>query len=517
MDKGNFKIACYLFGGLMKFIRILKSFFLVFVILLFTSCSTFNASLESLLISPKVENIVIEGTWTVDKFFYMYKKNYNATPEIPLNSYFFISKDYVRINDMLINYEKYKVKSTTLKDYMRIKFKISDISFLNLEDKEIDVFSIQDSEKKVYELLKYDENTLLFYYNDDIMYLLNKVSDKIDESLEDYVKNNYKNNIYNDNLGEIVDTGFLISFKSQREVKDSSIPKSSYKSIWFYQNSDGVYSYKVFDNIMIPKNGELLTLRVESSEKNSLYEKLVVYKNVFSKDKTELHPLTKYFQNPNEEFINQFIDVNYVNDNFIGIEYEQNTEYLGEIKNDKLAMLSIEEPYISKRLKFSDIFPNNTKDFNVSRKKFLNLIGDDVSEFYDSEVREDSFKLLRYAGSWFLKGRINSKTSYDIEPIDFDIDVLPNEKLVKNNNSSVNLGQIKLKQSEVVDAFVSPNGSIIFMLTNENLFVYRIVGDKISTNTIGEFPIEKGDTVISSNWYFFDEAIKINKMFEEIK
>lgn len=501
----------------MKFIRILKNFFLVFIILLFTSCSTFNASLESLLISPKVENIVIEGTWTVDKFFYMYKKNYNATPEIPLDSYFFISKDYIRINDMLINYEKYKVKSTTLKDYMRIKFKISDISFLNLEDKKIDIFSIQDDEKKVYELLKYDEDTLLFYYNDDIMYLLNKVSDKIDESLEDYVKNNYKNNIYNDNLGEIINTGFLISFKSQREVKESPIPKNNYKSIWFYQNSEGVYSHKVLDDIIIPKDEELLTLKVESSEKNSLYERLVVYKNILSKDKTELKPLTEYSQNTNEEFINQFIDVTYVNDNFIGIEYEQNTEYLGEIKNDRLAMLSIEEPYISKRLKFSDIFPNNAKDFSVSRKKFLNLIGDDTLEFYDSEVREDSFKLLRYAGSWFLRGRVNSKTGYDVEPIDFDIDVLPNEKLVKDNNFSVNLGQIKLKQPEVVDAFVSPNGNIIFILTNENLYAYRIVGDKISTNTIGEFPIEKGDIVISSNWYFSDEAVKVNKMFEEIK
>lgn len=500
----------------MKIIKILNSVVLLFFILMITSCSTFNASLESLLISPKVESIPIEGTWGVDKFFYMYKKNYNANPQIPLNSYFFISNDYLRINDILIKYGEYKVKSTSLKDYMRIKFKISDISFLNLEDRDIDVFTIQNDEKDVYEFLRYDDDTLLFYYNDDIMYLLKKFSNKIDENLETYVKNNYKNNIYNDNIGEIIDTGFLISLRSQREIRDSSIPKSEYKTIWFYQDNEGKYSYKIFNDIIIVKNGDIFTINVESSDRNSLYEKLVIYKNLNLKDKNELKMVSKT-SNSNEEFINQFIDITYVNDNFIGIDYEQNTEYLGEVINDKNAMLSFDEPYIEKRLKFSDIFPDNIYDFNISRKKFLDLLSEDTLEFYDNEIREDSFKLLRYAGSWFLRGRINSKIGYDIEPIDFDIEVLPNEDLVKHNNFPVNLKQIKLIQPEVVDAFVSPNGDIMVVLTNENIYVYRIIGHEISTNTIGEFPIEKGDKLIANNWYFLEEAVRINKMFQEIK
>ncbi len=500
----------------MKIIKVLNKVILLFFILIITSCSTFNASLESLLISPKIENIPIEGTWSVDKFFYMYKKNYNANPQIPLNSYFFISNDYFRINDMLIKYEEFKVKSTSLKNYMRVKFKISDISFLNLEDKDIDVFTIQNSEKNIYEFLKYDEDTLLFYYNDDIMYLLKKISNKIDKNLENYAKDNYKNNIYNDNTENITETGFLVSLRSEREIKDSSIPKSEYKTIWFYQNNEGNYSYKVFDDIIIPKNGDIYTVKVESSDRNSLYEKLVIYKNLISKDKTESKIVSKS-SNSNEEFINQFIDITYINDNFIGIDYEQNTEYLGQIINDKNAMLSFNEPYIEKRLKFSDIFPENVNDFNNSRNKFLDLLDEDIIELYDDEIREDSFKILRYAGSWFLRGRINSKIGYDIDPIDFDIEVLPSEELVKYNNFPINLRQIKLIQPEVVDAVISPNADIIVVLTNENIYVYRIIGHEISTNTIGEFSIEKGDTLIANNWYFSDEANKLNKMFQEIK
>ena len=180
-------------------------------------------------------------------------------------------------------------------------------------------------------------------------------------------------------------------------------------------------------------------------------------------------------------------------------------------------MLSIDEPYIEKRLKFSDIFKYNKKDFYTSRKKFLDFVDKQILEMYDSEVREDSFKLLRYAGSWFLRGRINPKTGYDVSPIDFDIEVLPNDTLVKNNDLSINLGQIKLKQPDVLDAFISPNRDIMVTLTKENMYVYKIIGDKVSNNTIGEFSIKKDDIVILSEWYVSEEAEKINELLEEVK
>lgn len=498
----------------MKFKNLIKIIFSFVFLMFLTSCSTFSASLDSLLIPPKVEDILIEGTWNVENFYYMYKTNSTIGPKIPLDSYLFISDNYLRINDILINYENHKIKTTNLSDYMRVKFKISDFSFLNLDDKEINIYTIQDENKNLYEFLMYDENTLLFYYDDDIMYVYNKISGKIDKNLEDYVKNNYKNNVLNNHTGDIINTGFLISFKSEREVIDSSIPKSLYKSVWFYQGDDGRYSYKVFNDIIIPKNGDILSIKVEPSEKNSLYEKIVINKKIPNSD--EVENIVKN-DNTNELFINQFIDITYVNENYIGINYDQNTEYLGEIYTDKIAMLSINEPYIERKLKFSDIFEENKNDFFISRKKVLNFINPESLKMYDDEIREDSFKLLRYAGGWFLKGRINPKTGYDILPIDFDIEVLPNKKLVNSNDLSVNLGQVKLKKPEVLDIFVSPNRDIIVTLTKENIYIYKIIDDKISNNTIGEFSIKKDDIVILSEWYVNEEASKINKLLEEIK
>ena len=51
------------------FIKIICSFILL---MFFTSCSTFNASLDTLLVSPKVDNILVGGTWTVENFYYMF-------------------------------------------------------------------------------------------------------------------------------------------------------------------------------------------------------------------------------------------------------------------------------------------------------------------------------------------------------------------------------------------------------------------------------------------------------------
>lgn len=498
----------------MRKIRFKHNIFLLILLMFLTSCSTFNVSLDSLLVPPKVNDISIQGTWKVENFYYIHEYPSNMGSVIPKDSYVFLSKNYLRINDKVFNYDSYKIKSTTLSEYMRVKFKISDFSFLNLKDKEVYIFSIHDENNNVYEFVEYDKDTILFYYYyDNIMYTLKKVSDDIDKDFENFAKEKYKNNTSSNKPDKIIDTGFLISFRSEREVSGASIPKSSYNSVWFYQKSDGTYSYKIFDGIIIPKNDEILKVNIKLSDKNNLYEKISIEKlNKDTKKWEEIETL-----NNNEEFINQFIDITYINENYIGINYDQNTEYLGKINTDKIAMLSIDNPYIEKRVKFSDILKGHEDDFISSRKKALEFINKHDLKMYDEEIREDSFKLSRYAGSWFLRGRINPKTGYNVSPIDFDINVLPTRELVRYNDSSINLGQIKLKQPDVLDGFLSPNRDIIVLITKDNMYIHKIIGDKISTNSIGEFPLKDGDSVISINWYIFNSAVNVNKLLEEIK
>lgn len=498
----------------MKFKRLFRvSFFMCFIYLIFnlTSCSTFNASLDSLLVSPKAENIIIEGTWSLDEFYYMYNNNVSVNPSLPKDSYLFINRDYFRLNDLLFYYDKIKVKNVMLSDYMRVRFKIGDFSFLSLEDKIINIFTIQGENKEIYEFIKYDDDTLLFYYDDDIMYKFNRISTKIDNKFEEYVSNNYKNNITEDDIIDIEDSGFLISFRSDRKVVDSSIPKSSYKTIWFYQSSNGTYSHKIFDNIIIPKGREILEISINTSDKNNLYEKIIVNR------KSNLRSVSSNI-NINEEFINQFIDITYVNENYIGIRYNQSTDYLGKINTNKWAMLSIDNPIIENRLNFSDILNDNIQGFYESHNKFISLLKNKDLGAYDLEPREDSFNLERYGGNWFLRGRINSNVEGDmIVPLDFDIEVLPNEDLVKNNSYYVNLNQLKLKNPEAIDGFISPNKDILIIITKNTMQIYKIIGDKISSNNIMEFSIDPEDSIISGNWYTGIDAVNVNKLLDEFK
>lgn len=500
----------------MKFKKIIKfNFILLFMYLMVSvmSCSTFNASLDSLLVAPRVDNILVKGTWNLDNFYYMYNKNKETTPKIPSDSYLFISDNYLRINDLLFEYDTFKVKTFMLSDYMRVKFKIDDFSFLNLEDKRVNIFTIQDEDKNMHEFIKYDDDTILFYYDDDIMYSFKKISNKIDNEIEGFVKENFKNNIIIYDDKNIEDVGFLISFRSDRKVTDYAIPKNMYSSVWIYQKNDGTYDYYMFDNIVLPKDDKILNISVESSQKNNLYEKILISDsssdNLFTLDGTN---------DMNEEFINQFIDITYVNENYIGINYDQNIEYLGNINIDKCAMLSIDDPIIERRLKFSDIFQKSEKIFYDSYYKFINLLKKGSFEFYDTEPREDSFKLERYGGDWFLKGRVNTKLpSITLKPLDFDIEILPNKKLVSENNISANLGQIKLRNPEARDAFISPNKDFIVILTSTTMGVYKIVGDKISNNAILELPIDATDSVILSEWYTGDKAIEVNSLLGDSK
>ncbi|BAK56056.1 hypothetical protein SFBM_0277 [Candidatus Arthromitus sp. SFB-mouse-Japan] len=500
----------------MKFRKIIKfNFILLFMYLIINvmSCSTFNASLDSLLVAPKVENILVKGTWNLDSFYYMYNKNTGITPKIPSDSYLFISDYYLRINDLLFEYDTFKVKTFMLSDYMRVKFKIDDFSFLNLEDKSVNIFTIQDEDKNMHEFIKYDDDTILFYYDDDIMYSFKKVSNKIDTEIEGFVKDNLKNNVITYDGEYMNNVGFLISFRSERKVTDHSIPKSVYKSIWVYQNNDGTYAHKVFDDIIVPKDGKILNISVESSDKNDLYEKIAI-DDLLSDDVFILDG----DNNTNEEFINQFIDITYVNENYIGINYDQNIEYLGNINIDKCAMLSIDDPVIERRLKFSDIFQKSVKIFYNSYYKFINLLKKVNLDAYDTEPREDSFKLERYGGDWFLKGRVNTKLpSSTLKPLDFDIELLPNKKLISENNVSANLGQIKLRNPEARDAFMSPDRDLVVILTSTTMGVYKIIGDKISNNAILELSIDSGDNVILGEWYTGDKAVEVELLLEKLE
>ncbi len=481
------------------FKRLLLGFFILFSL---SSCQTFNASLDSLLISPKAPTLIIEGTFEMSDFYYMYSEN--SKGRIPKGSYLFLNSEYLRINDLLFNIDKFKVKVSMLGDYMRVRFNIDDLTFLNLEDKEVYILTIQDKNKLTYEFIKYDGESILFHYNDDIMYKFKKISNKIDESLEEYVKNNYKNNVLNESK-DIVNTGFLISLRSERKL-DGSIPRSSYKTFWFYQSLDGTYKTKSFDNIIMPKGEEILEIKVKESDKNPLYEKIVI------NNMENMRSL-----NMNEEFINQFIDITYVNENYIGISYDQSTDYLGKVETDKWGMLSIKDPSIERRLSFSDIFIKNEESYYKSHKKFLDLIkNSDVLEFYDLEPREDSFSLRRYGGNWFLKGRINEKKEGITNgPLDFDIEVLPKHDLVRNNNSNINLAEFKAKDSEIVDGFLSPNKDLIFFITKNSIKVFKVISGKVSSNILFEYEIEENDEVISSNFYIGDEGEYINSLLLE--
>ena len=71
--------------------------------------------------------------------------------------------------------------------------------------------------------------------------------------------------------------------------------------------------------------------------------------------------------------------------------------------------------------------------------------------------------------------------------------------------------------SGLLDGFLSPNRDIIVLITKDNMYIHKIIGDKISTNSIGEFPLKDGDSVVSINWYIFNSAVNVNKLLEEIK
>ena len=181
-------------------------------------------------------------------------------------------------------------------------------------------------------------------------------------------------------------------------------------------------------------------------------------------------------------------------------------------------MLSIDDPVIERRLKFSDIFQKSVKIFYNSYYKFINLLKKVNLDAYDTEPREDSFKLERYGGDWFLKGRVNTKLpSSTLKPLDFDIELLPNKKLISENNVSANLGQIKLRNPEARDAFMSPDRDLVVILTSTTMGVYKIIGDKISNNAILELSIDSGDNVILGEWYTGDKAVEVELLLEKLE
>ena len=100
-----------------------------------------------------------------------------------------------------------------------------------------------------------------------------------------------------------------------------------------------------------------------------------------------------------------------------------------------------------------------------------------------------------------LKEGILSNYSHDnFVSSEIDLDLIPNVDIFSNKSSKISKLRVKEKVPDVLDYFVSPDESVIVILTADDISMYEIKNQEIATLPIFTTSLKNRREVVTFQW-----------------
>ena len=103
-------------------------------------------------------------------------------------------------------------------------------------------------------------------------------------------------------------------------------------------------------------------------------------------------------------------------------------------------------------------------------------------------------------GHWHIKGGINYIQDNVERFTDYNVNIIPSNKIVFYDNLNISWTAIKDRLPEALDAYTSPDGQLAVILTESKLYIYRIEKGSLDNNPIEKISLNDGDQVIMAEW-----------------
>lgn len=366
----------------------------------------------------------------------------------------YISEKFVYFEKTGTSNPKFKFRQVNFKNYLLYNGVITDK--ISIDSDEVIVVSIRDERNFYKEFIVLDKNKIATIHNKKY-YIFEKISDNVDENLigELNLNENFKNS---------KDTSFLIGVKSVG-TKDID-----------------------YETFLIRKNGD------EKPTVNKIEGLLVNNKNKFflvNAIGDNIYMTNDYINNSNKvNFDVKNSTINFLSKNYISLE-----SYNAETNKKNYSIYKIGELSDENQMSIKDIAGDRGEKAYFNNIRKLGYSSENIN-IYDMK----NFGVKRNNFNWIFKGILSNYSRDNFVSSEIDLDLIPNVDIFSNKSSKISKLKVKEKVQNVLDYFVSPDESMIVILTADDISMYEIKNQEIGTLPIFTTSLKNRREVVTFQW-----------------
>lgn len=503
----------------MKLIKILILLFIMSLVI--SACSSPIMDSSERIVSPKNQLIPIKGTWEISEVLIAGASDEEGGKEW-LSKRIQFSNLHISMGEQILENPQYQMKRVSGEQYLLFNFKSLPANFV-FPNKEVEVITVMDGDKFFCEVLILKENKLILKIQGNSFYL-NKVSDEVDEYInrENNIEDDPDIDIKKDSEGASR-TGVLIGLRSLNEDNDEdSVEEYNYRTLWVSLIDGEIGPVLEMENIFFPRRNGFWKIQMKNITKDGRTEEYVSANNILMEDKkTEIQPENEVmdiemplmekdavseidFSGWGERLGEIRRKINYVGNDYISVETTGKGVYIignRTWEKSKLQLLLIDGLPNGQGVKISDILnETGVSSMESAWEKAIDHIGiDDSGILYPEELLEN-FGLERKLGRWFIEGRLNYIKNREFNISDYGISLIPPPEVVSYNTLNVPWTNVKDKVPKALDVYTSPNKDIAVVFTKNELLIYNIYGNELSSYPREKLKLKKGEIAIMAEW-----------------
>lgn len=429
------------------------SLFCLTILLFFVLRGNFfrYTDINSMISEPKSNSLLVSGTWKLTSITSLSDGSESKITEDRL----YINKEIVYFEKTKTTNPKFKFRQVNFKNYLLYNGVVTDK--INIESEEVIVVSIKDERNFYKEFIVIDKDKIATIHNKKY-YLYEKISDDVDKNIIGELNSNANSQ------NTKKDISFLIGVKSVG-TKDVD-----YETFLFRKNVDEKPTFNKIEGLFINNKNKFFLV---NSTNDGIY---------VSND---------YINNSNRiELAIKNATINFLSKNYISLE-----TYNSETNKKNYSIYKIDGLSDDKQISIKDIAGDRGEKAYFNNVRKLGYSSDNIN-LYDMK----NFGVKRSNFSWIFKGILNNYSHDNFVTSEIDLDLIPNVDIFSNKSSKISKLKVKEKIPNILDYFVSPDESLIVILTSDDISMYEIKNQDIGTLPIFTTSLKNRREVVTFQW-----------------
>lgn len=455
-------------------------------------CKQVDINVESKIAAPKLSESPLQGTWKVDKYVSLDNSISTKDNKKYLGMTAAFDKSIAVLGTEACDSPAYKIKNISSEQYFLYKYKANALQF-GIKEENINVITISSNRQLFRDFIRVNDNSLLVYENQGFLYL-SKVSDKVEPSISHINSADDPNKNENSAVkpNSLLKSGVFIGLRTPGATNNAG---SSYRTLWIASSNRAIKPIYEMKQLFVPrKTGfweiDYWSQKMSDISKGTLYAHSVVDDNL-NYDKNSNNLLEETGKR----------DILYVSNDYIATEYRY-TDPSTSKEKAKYQILPMDNIRTGTGINISDIAGQDALNALIkSGQTYTMSLDKGSADALQKDPEGDNFTLSRRNGQWIVKGRLNylSPTAAKLSE-DFDVYLLPPQKLVSYDVLKLPWNYIKEKVPEALDAYTSPNKDLALIITKNSIDIYTIDKEKLSEKPVQSIELHKGEAVVMAEW-----------------